>query len=83
MWNVGMEATMANREVGKSEWLRWGVHTRDAGQLRRVCQWLRDQPWAQARESAPRLGTGAMGRRRWGSDSRVAGKHCCFPGSDR
>ncbi len=64
MWGVGMEATMANREVGKSEWLRQGVHTRDAGQLRRVCQWLRDQPWAQARESAPRLGTGAKGRRR-------------------
>jgi hypothetical protein len=64
MWDVGMEATMANREVGKSEWLRWGMHTRDAGQLRRVCQWLRDRPWALARKSAPRLGTGAMGRRR-------------------
>ena len=64
MWDGGMEATMANREIGKSEWLRWGVHTRDAGQLPRVCQWLRDQPWAQARESAPRLGTGARGRQR-------------------
>jgi len=64
MWDVGTEPTIATRELGKSEWLRWGVHTRHAGQLRRVCQWLRDQPWVQARESAPRLGTGAMGRRR-------------------
>ena len=64
MWDVGTEPTIATRELGKSERLRWGVHTRHAGQLRRVCQWLRDQPWAQAWESAPRLGTGAMGRRR-------------------
>jgi hypothetical protein len=64
MWDVGTEPTMVDREVSKSEGLRWGVHTRDAGQLPRVCQWLRDQPWAQARESGPRLSTGAMGRRR-------------------
>ena len=64
MGDDGTAPTTAIRAVVKSEWLRWGVHTRDAGQLPRVCQWLRDQPWAQARESAPRLGTGAMGRRR-------------------
>ena len=56
MGDVGADPTMAYREVGKSEWLRWEMHTRHAGQLRRVCQWLRDQPWAQARDSVPRLG---------------------------
>ena len=61
MGDVGTEPTMANREVGKSPWLRWGGHTHDAVQLRRICQWLRDQPWAKARESAPRLGAGARG----------------------
>ena len=64
MWDDGAVPTTANREVGYSDWIRWGVHTRHAGQHRRVCQWLRDQPWAQPRESAPRLGTGALGRRR-------------------
>jgi hypothetical protein len=64
MGDDGTAPTTAIRAVVKSEWLRWGVHARHAGQRRRACQWLRDQPWALARESAPRLGTGAMGRRR-------------------
>jgi hypothetical protein len=64
MGDDGTTPTTEIRVIVKSEWLRWGVHARHAAKRRRVCQWLRDQPWALARESAPRLRTGAMGQRR-------------------
>src|SRR4051812_21272 len=61
MWDDGVVPTTANRELGHSNWLRWGVQTGHAGQGRRLCQWLHDQRWAWRRESAPSLGTGALG----------------------
>jgi hypothetical protein len=72
MRDGGAVPTTANREVGNSDWLRWGVHTRHAGQRRRVCQWLRDQLRAQPRER-PTPGHGRAGAAKVRDPQGVAG----------
>jgi hypothetical protein len=73
MWDDGVVPTTASREVGNSDWLRWGVHTRHAGQRRRVCQWLRDQLGGAASGIGPTPGYGRAGAAEVRGPQGVAG----------